>query len=353
MRIALIAPPFIPVPPIAYGGTELFVAHLAESLVDRGHAVTVFANGDSTVRCAVRWTFPHADWPPQQADAWTLKSLDHSAWAMHLASTDAFDLVHVNDALAVPLSRFASKPVVHTLHHPHDAPLSAFYARHGWIQYVAISESQRALETMPRLTTIHHGIRVEDYRFVERKRPYLAFLGRMAPMKGAHLAIEVARRTGIPLKLAGEIQPLFQSYWDSMIKPHIDGRQIEFIGEASHDIKNELLSNASALLFPIQWSEPFGLVMIEAMACGTPVLALPGGAVGEVVADGISGWVCGTLDDMARRAVDLRIDPASCRRYIEQHFSVARMAGDYEALYQACIDLPGLTPAEGASALKT
>jgi glycosyltransferase involved in cell wall biosynthesis len=353
MRLALIAPPFIPVPPTTYGGTELFVAQLAESLVDRGLDVTVFANGESRVRCSVEWTFPRKDWPPQHGDAWNLKNLDHSAWAMHRASSDAFDLVHVNDALGIPLSRFLSKPVVHTLHHPHDPTLSSLYARHDWIHYVAISDAQRQLETMPRLTTIHHGIRVEDYRFSERKQPYLAYLGRMAPVKGPHLAIEAARRAGIPLKLAGEIQPLFQGYWDSMIAPRIDGRNVEFIGEATHDVKNELLSNASALLFPIQWNEPFGLVMIEAMACGTPVLALPGGAVKEVVADGVSGWVCASIADMAQRAVDLQIAPASCRSYVEQHFSVARMAGNYEALYRACMDAPDLTSSAGTPALKS
>ncbi|HKN44012.1 MAG TPA: glycosyltransferase, partial [Propionibacteriaceae bacterium] len=203
MRIALIAPPFIPVPPPAYGGTELFIAQLAEGLVDLGHDVTVFANGESTVRCKVRWTFPRKEWPPQHGDAGNLKNLDHSAWALHAAASEPFDIVHVNDALAIPITRFLSTPVVHTLHHPHDEVLSALYARHDWIHYVAISNAQRQLESMPRLTTIHHGIRLEDYRFAARKQPYLAYLGRMAPVKGAHLAIEAARRAGMPLKLAG------------------------------------------------------------------------------------------------------------------------------------------------------
>jgi glycosyltransferase involved in cell wall biosynthesis len=352
MRIALLAPPFIPIPPPAYGGTELFIAQLAEALVDLGHQVTVFANGDSTVRCRVRWTFPHKAWPPRHGDAWNLKNLDHSAWAMQEASTEPFDLVHVNDALAIPLSRFLSKPVAHTLHHPHETALSALYARHDWVHYVAISEAQRQLETMPRLTTIYHGIRVENYRFAERKQPYLAYLGRMAPVKGPHLAIDAAHQAGIPLKLAGEVQPIFQGYWESMIEPRIDGRNVEFIGEATPDIKNELLSNATALLFPIQWNEPFGLVMIEAMACGTPVLALPGGAVPEVVSDGISGWVCANVAEMAQRARDLRIPAASCRHYVEERFSVGRMAADYEALYRACVDAPSLTNTAGPSAPK-
>ncbi len=351
MRVALIAPPFIPVPPVAYGGTELFVAHLAESLLERGHDVTVFANGESTVRCALRWTFSDSDWPPRPGDSPTLKNLDHSAWAVQMASTGDFDIVHVNDALAVPLSRFVSTPVVHTLHHPHDASLSSFYERHPWVHYVAISRTQRALEPLRRVTIIHHGVRLDDYRFSDRKQPYLAFLGRMAPCKGPHLAIEAARRAGIPLKLAGEVQPLFQDYWDTMVAPHIDGTQVEFIGEATRDIKNDLLSNAAALLFPIQWNEPFGLVMIEAMACGTPVLALPGGAVEEVVADGVSGWICEDVADMARRAVSLDIPAALCREHVERYFSLERMAADYEALYRQIGKGPGLTSSSDAAAV--
>jgi glycosyltransferase involved in cell wall biosynthesis len=138
-----------------------------------------------------------------------------------------------------------------------------------------------------------------------------------------------------------------------MIEPRIDGRQVEFVGEATPAIKNELLANATALLFPIQWHEPFGLVMIEAMACGTPVLALPGGAVKEVVADGVSGWLCASVADMAQRARDVRIPPASCRRYVEERFSAARMAANYETLYRGCMDAPGLTSSANAPALKT
>jgi glycosyltransferase involved in cell wall biosynthesis len=351
MHVALIAPPFIAVPPVAYGGTELFVAQLAESLLERGHDVTVFANGESTVRCPVRWTFPETDWPPRAGDGATLKNLDHSAWAVHMASTGDFDIVHINDALAVPLSRFVSIPVVHTLHHPHEPSLSSFYVRHPWVHYVAISQAQRAREPLPRMTIIHHGLRLEDYGVKDRKQPYLAFLGRMAPCKGPHLAIEAAKRAGIPLRMAGEVQPLFQEYWDTMVQPHIDGRQVEFIGPATLDVKNDLLSNASALLFPIQWDEPFGLVMIEAMACGTPVLALPGGSVGEVVSEGVSGWICEDVGDMARRAACLDIPAASCRAHVERYFSMDRMAANYEALYKQIGRGPGLTSSSGTTAV--
>jgi glycosyltransferase involved in cell wall biosynthesis len=338
MRIALLAPPFIPVPPDAYGGTELFVAHLAEGLIERDHEVVVYANGESKVGCTLRWMFPKKDWPPRAGYDGGLKHLDHCVWALRdiLDDRDKFDVVHINDAIAVPLSRFLPHPVVHTLHHPHEPELSALYARYPQISYVTISDAQRELEELPRISTIHHGIRVSDYEFREQKDGYLAFLGRIAPVKGPHLAIEVARKAGIPLKIAGEVQPVYDDYWKSMVKPHIDGRMVQFLGEAAQQAKNELLRGATALLFPIQWNEPFGLVMIEAMACGTPVLAFEGGAVSEIVVDGVSGWICGDIDEMAARAVDPGIPARFCRRHVERYFCIDRMVADYEALYRTC-----------------
>jgi len=337
MRIAIIAPPFIAVPPAAYGGTELFVANLAEALCDRGHDVVVYANGESRVRCQVRWTYAEADWPLVSPAGGTLKSLEHAAWAVSDCVAEGFDVVHTNDAVGVPLSRFLDVPVVHTLHHPYERELSALYARYPDVCYVAISDAQRGLERMAKLCTVYHGLRLSDYRFNERKERYLLFLGRIAPMKGAHLAIDVARRARLPLKIAGEIQPTFQEYWDTMVRPHVDGSMIQYVGEADHAKKNDLLGGAAALLFPIQWNEPFGLVMAEAMACGTPVVALSGGSVAEVVRNGVSGWVCADLEEMARRAARPEISPQSCRRDAEQRFSVERMAADYETVYRAAV----------------
>jgi glycosyltransferase involved in cell wall biosynthesis len=155
----------------------------------------------------------------------------------------------------------------------------------------------------------------------------------MVPVKGAHIAVQVAQRTGIPLKMAGQIQPMFQEYWDTQVKPHIDGGLIEYVGEADHATKNDLLGNSMACLFPIQWNEPFGLVMVEAMACGTPVLAFAGGAVEEVVRNGISGWVCADVADMAAKAIAPAISPRVCRGDAEQRFSVQRMVTEYESVY--------------------
>jgi glycosyltransferase involved in cell wall biosynthesis len=248
--------------------------------------------------------------------------------------------VHVNDALAAPFTPFVPVPAVMTLHHPHDPALSALYMRHQAITYVAISEHQRRRESMRRMRMVHHGIRVESYRFERRKQDYLVFIGRIAPLKGAHLAIEVARQSGIPLKIAGEIQPVFREYWEREVAPHVDGSFIEYVGEADFALKNDLLASARALLFPIQWDEPFGLVMIEAMACGTPVLALPGGAVSEVVENGVSGHVCPTVEELARRAADPAIDPLSCRAYVASRFHVEGMVRRYERLFKQLTEDP-------------
>ena len=183
------------------------------------------------------------------------------------------------------------------------------------------------------MRTIHHGIDPALYPLQKGKRTYLSFLGRIAPPKGTHLAIEIAKKSGIPLKIAGEIQPMYQGYWESMVKPHVDGKFIEYVGEMGLKEKVELLGNSIAMLFPIQWDEPFGLVMIEAMACGAPVLALSRGSVGEVVKEGVSGHIRTSVDDLAKCAKNLVFDPDAVRAYMEKFFSVERMTRDYINLY--------------------
>ncbi len=207
------------------------------------------------------------------------------------------------------------------------------------VQYVTISKLQESNEPLPRVRTIHHGIDLDLYRLQETKQEYFSFLGRIAPIKGTHVAIEIAKKSGIPLKIAGEVQPIFQSYFDTEIKPHLDGKFIEYVGEADLAAKNELLGNSLAMLFPILWNEPFGLVMIEAMACGTPVLALAGGAVEEVVQDGISGFVGTSADELvacARNSMSI-FKARTVRQYCQQYFSVDRMVADYLALYSELI----------------
>lgn len=334
MRIALVAPPFIPVPPKVYGGTELFIAHLAEGLAKRGIDVVVYCNGESEVGVEKRWLYERSQWPISGEVYANLKDINHTSWAIRDAS-ETCDVVHLNNLPGLAHSRFVSARFVYTIHHPNEPGLSAFYEYYPEVEYVTISDFQRIRETMPRIRTIHHGIDLSLYRLQERKQQYLSFLGRIAPIKGTHLAIDVAKKSGIPLKIAGEVQPVFRDYFDSEIKPHLDGKLIEYVGEADLATKNELLGNSVAMLFPIQWDEPFGLVMIEAMACGTPVIAMPGGAVQEVVADGISGWVCRSTSEMAARARDAAtvFQPASVRAYVARHFSIDAMVTNYAKCY--------------------
>src|SRR5262249_14539280 len=286
------------VPPRKYGGTELFIAQLAEGLKAFGIDVVVYTNGESTVGVDKRWIYKDEQWPISGEVFDKLLDFNPASWAGADASADC-DIIHLNNVSALMFTRFVQDSrFVYTLHHVHEQQLSDVYQYFPKVEFVTISEFQRQYETMPRIQTIHHGIDLSLYHLQSSKQPYFAFLGRIAPIKGTHLAIEVAKKSGMPLKIAGEVQPIFKDYFDSQIKPHIDGKFIEYVGEADMAAKNELLGNATAMLFPIQWNEPFGLVMIEAMACGTPVLAFPGGAVEEVVRDGISGFVCHTAEDM-------------------------------------------------------
>ncbi|HMF97452.1 MAG TPA: glycosyltransferase family 4 protein [Vicinamibacterales bacterium] len=332
MRIGIVGPPFIAIPPARYGGTELFIANLARGLHARGHDVTVYGNGDSRLPCRVKSRYPHTDWPVDRPVRADLKNIDHTAWAIHDAAASV-DVIHLNDVVGAPFTRFVDQPVVLTIHHPHEQALSEQYVRYPELQYVAVGKWLAAREPMSRTRVVHHGIPLDDYLVSSAKADYVAFLGRMAPCKGPHLAVEVALRAGIRLKLAGEIQPIFRDYWDTRIAPFIDGRQIEYVGEVNLAQKNALLSRARALLFPIQWEEPFGLVMIESMACGTPVLAFAGGAVEEVVRNGINGWICSDVADMAARATGRLPESAVCRDFVARHFSIESMIDGYLAIY--------------------
>ena len=336
MRVALISPPFLPVPPPKYGGTELFIAQLAEGLKASGVDVVVYTNGESTVSVETRWLYKNKQWPLRGEIFDNIEDFNHASWSIQDAAADC-DIIHLNNVPALMFTRFVkSSKFLYTVHHVHEDHLSRLYQFFPEVEYVTISDFQREHEAMPRMRTIHHGIDLSWYRLQSSKREYLSFLGRIAPIKGTHIAIEIAKKSGIPLKIAGEVQPLFRDYFETKIKPHIDGKFIEYVGEADVQLKNELLGNSLAMLFPIQWNEPFGLVMIEAMACGTPVLALSGGAVEEVVKDGISGFVCRSADEMVVRAKSIAgvFNPSNIRQYCQQYFSVDRMAADYLALYQ-------------------
>ncbi|MGE0406693.1 MAG: glycosyltransferase family 4 protein [Candidatus Korobacteraceae bacterium] len=333
MRIALIVPPFIAVPPRLYGGTELFVAHLAEGLDRLGHEAVVYSNGESTIGVENRWLYERGQWPLNSEIYGSLNDINHTAWAVEDAASTC-DIIHVNNAPGVANSRFVRTPFVYTIHHEHIQELTDYYSWYPDTFFVTISDFQRRKEPLPRIRTIHHGIDFSKYRMVSEKQPYVCFLGRIAPIKGPHLAIAAAKRAGIPLKIAGEIQPMFRDYWEQQVRPHVDGVNVEYVGEVGLAAKNELLGNSLGMLFPIQWEEPFGLVMIEAMVCGTPVLALPGGSVPEVVSNGVSGYVCSTTEEMAAKIRELaNFKPSLVRAYAEESFSLERMTQQYATLY--------------------
>jgi len=342
MRVARIVPPFISVPPRLYGGTELFAAHLAEGLASLGIDVVLYTNGESTLPVERRWLYPKGQWPLEGEIFENLSDINHGAWSVKDAS-DSCDVIHVSNAPAIVHSRFVDVPFVYTIHHPHSKNLSDFYRQYPDVSYVAISDAQRRRECMPRLRTIHHGIDMRIYKAARGTRNHLTFLGRIAPVKGTHIAIEVAKRAGIPLKIAGEIQPMFRDYYETRVKPHVDGNFIEYVGEADLAAKNELLGNSLALLFPIEWEEPFGLVMIEAMACGAPVLAFANGSAPEIVRDGVSGYLCNSMEQMAKRAqLCEKFNASQVRSYVATNFSLQKMVSQYAELYSELLDT-GLT----------
>ena len=337
MKIAIIAPPFIAVPPLKYGGTELFIADLAKGLHQKGVEVVLYANGQSRVPVEIRSIYKDEDWPfPGPMEA-SLKGLSHSAWAVKDAAAEV-DIIHVNGAPGLSFSKFVNNAFVCTVHHPYEHALTEYYKTLPEPWYITISDFQKNQLPMPRMRTIHHGLDLSGYRLGTGKRSYLAFLGRIAPPKGTHLAIEIARQAGIPLKIAGEIQPVYKEYWETKVKPHVDGKSVEYVGSLGPEEKTELLMNAAAMLFPIQWEEPFGLVLIESMACGTPVLAMPGGSVAELVEEGVGGHVRKSVAELAECARNLRIDPKEVRAYAEKNFSSERMARDYIQLYSEILE---------------
>jgi glycosyltransferase involved in cell wall biosynthesis len=348
LRIAIIASPFLCVPPKKYGGTELFIAQLAEELRKLGLDVCVYTIGESTVNTERRWLYAEQEWP-LRADIYSdVKDLNHTSWALADCWQDA-DIVHLNNAPGLAFSRFVGPKFAYTVHHPYTSQLSDFYANLPTVEYVTISRFQQEREKMEHSRTIHHGVDLSVFNFYPKKQDYLSFIGRIAPVKGTHTAIEVAKKSGIPLKIAGEVQPMFQDYFDTMVKPHIDGKFIEYIGEADLAAKNELLGNSRAMLFPIEWDEPFGLVMIEAMATGTPVLAFNGGSVPEIIKDGVSGHICANTDEMAKAAKNLKIAPAGIRAYIQQNFSVERMGREYAQLFTKMLNAEQMPMRESSS----
>ena len=337
LRIAQVAPLFEAVPPPRYGGTERIVSHLTEELVRRGHAVTLYAAADSQTRARLVPCAPKALRLDPPRDPMLLHFLELET--VYAAAAE-YDVVHAHtDYLTLPFARSAATPTLLTLHGRLDlAGLAPLFARYPDVALVSISESQRVPlgDGVSWAGTAYHGIPVDAYPFSPDPGDYLAFVGRVSPEKGLDLAIRVAEAVGLPLRIGAKVDPADQAYFENDIRPLLGSRWVDFIGEVDEATKAELLAHARALVFPIDWPEPFGLVMLEAMACGTPVIARPCGAVPEVVIDGVTGYLGDTLDDLvkATRAVD-QLDRAACRAHVERRFSVERMADRYEALYRA------------------
>jgi glycosyltransferase involved in cell wall biosynthesis len=336
MRIAHIAPLAERCPPALYGGTERVVSYLTEELVRQGHDVTLFASGDSITS---------AELAPCCETALRLSPGVLDALPYHMIMLDEvsrraheFDILHFHiELMHAPVVRQFAERTLTTLHGRLDLPdLYPFYEAFPYLPLVSISNAQRA--PMPPVNwvgTVHHGLPRDLLGFSAKPEGYLAFLGRISPEKRPDRAIDIAVHSGLPLRIAAKIDRVDRPYWDAVIAPLVKAhRNVEFIGEISEREKPEFLGNASALLFPIDWPEPFGLVMVEAMACGTPVIAYPHGSVREVIEDGVSGFVVDSIDK-AVAAVDRAqmLDRRRVRAAFERRFSVERMAQDYVSIY--------------------
>ena len=336
MRIAQVAPLFESVPPKYYGGTERVVSHLTEELVRQGHEVTLFASGDSVTKAHLVAACRRA----LRLDKHCIDQLSHQVLMLeHVFQRVAeFDIVHFHvDYLHFPLSRREQLTHVTTLHGRLDIPgLVPLYHEFREMPVVSISNCQREpLPTANWQATVYHGVPADMYQFRAEAGSYLAFLGRISPEKRVDRAIKIARQVQIPLKIAAKVDRVDKDYFKGVIEPLLRDSLVEFVGEIGEGEKDEFLGHAYALLLPIDWPEPFGLVMIEAMACGTPVIAYRSGAVPEVIEEGHTGFIVEGLEDAVeavRRVPEL--SRKRCREIFDQRFTAARMARDYVHLYE-------------------
>jgi glycosyltransferase involved in cell wall biosynthesis len=337
MRIAQIAPLWERVPPPAYGGTELVVGLLTDELVRRGHDVTLFASGDSVSLAKLESVHPRAlrlDPDVREYGIYEMLNLSKVYEKAH-----EFDIIHSHvGCVALPYANLVKTPTVHTLHGIFTPDNEKLFIHARKQPFVSISHSQReARLNLNCVATVYNGIDPKRYTYHPQPDhpPYLAFLGRMSPEKGPHLAIEIAKRTGLPLKMAGKVDPVDREFFATQVQPHFDGEQIQYLGEATHEDKSPLLGGAVATLFPITWREPFGLVMVESMVVGTPVIAMNMGSVPEVMAHGTSGFICNSVDECIAAVAKIPdLNRQACRDYVLENYSARRMAEGYEAAYR-------------------
>jgi len=331
------------VPPAAYGGTELVVSLITEELVRRGHEGTLYASGDSETAAALRSVTPRA---ARYGDV--VDGVRHAEYFQLLnaqacfadAAAGEFDIVHNHAGIeGLVLGSASRAPVLTTNHNPFVPQTQPAWDAYPWAHNSLSAASAATFPSRGAVAPIHHGIDVASFPFGDRPTDDLLFLGRFSPEKGAARAIEAAQQSGRRLTLAGKVAPADQAHFASEILPRLDGERIRYVGEADGPTKRELLAGAQALLFPIEWDEPFGLVMIEAMSCGTPVLGFRRASVPEVVEDGRTGFV---VDDVAGLVDAIRradtIDRAACRRRAEERFGFTRMVDDYERTYAAVVE---------------
>ncbi len=337
MRIAQIAPLWIPVPPYTYGGTEFVVSLLTEELVKRGHEVTLFASGDSKTKAKLVAVWPKSLWRAKLSAPHAVFSL---LYHQLLKRKDEFDIIHDHcEFYTAPFSQFFNCPIVSTLHHPIYEEMIILFKKFPKINYVAISKNQK--KTAPGINivkVIYHGLPLEKFTFNDKPQNYLLWLSKITPQKGTLEAIQIAKMSGEKLILAGIIPKEYEDYFEYRIKPLIDDEQIQFVGAANFQKKVELFSNAKALLYPIKREEPFGLVVIEAMACGTPVLAYKAGSMPELIKDGKTGFLVSTPEEMVEKIKEIpKIRRIDCRRHVEKKFNLKKMVNKYEALYYSLI----------------
>lgn len=339
MRIAQVAPLWERVPPPTYGGTELVVSRLTDELVRRGHEVTLFASGDSQTLACLEAVYPCAMRTGTSIEDYATYELLELSRVYEQAG--GFDIIHSHVGIAaLALAPLVNTPTIHTLHNDFTADNSKLFSLHCQQPYISISNAQRQLD-LNYIRTVYNGIDLQNYPFKAQPEepPYLAFLGRLSPEKGPQHAIAIAKQTGWRLKMAGKINLVDTQFFEQEIVPQIDGKQIQYLGEVNHTQKVELLRNAAVTLFPISWREPFGLVMIESMATGTPVLGMNFGAVPEVISYGETGFICQSYEEMASMIpAALELNRRMCRTHIENNFSVTQMVDGYEAAYRILLD---------------
>jgi glycosyltransferase involved in cell wall biosynthesis len=346
MKIAQVSPLFESVPPKLYGGTERVVAYLTEELVAQGHEVTLFASGDSVTSAQLVATTDRA----LRLDRQCKDTLAHQMVQLHevMCLAQRFDIIHWHiDYLHYPFSVRQNIPHLTTLHGRLDLPdLVPLYRTFPEVPVVSISDAQRApLPWLNWVGTVHHGLPLDLQAPRLSAGRYLAFLGRISPEKRVDRAIEIARLAGFPIKIAAKIDDKDRPYFEEQIAPLFDDPLVEYVGEIGEKEKGDFLGDALALLFPVDWPEPFGLVMIEAMACGTPIITWRRGSIPEVIDEGVTGFIVGSVEEGAAAVARARtLDRVRCRNVFEERFSAARMARDYVRVYEELVAAPDLAP---------